>query len=62
MADFKEGDCVQIKHGEGPKMTIKEIAEYPMESGPQANCVWWDAKSNGYKNQLFALHMIKSCE
>ena len=46
MADFKEGDVVQLKSG-GPPMTIKEIADYSVdESGSlSASCVWFDGKN-----------------
>jgi uncharacterized protein YodC (DUF2158 family) len=42
MAEFKEGDRVQLKSG-GPIMTIEELGNFS-PSGPEngARCVWFD--------------------
>ena len=52
MANFKEGDVVVLKSG-GPPMTVKSI------QGNRVICVWWDEKTNDFKEREFEEYLLK---
>ena len=55
MANFKKGDVVILKSG-GPKMTVKSIQENKII------CVWWDEKTNDYKEREFEEDLLEKYE
>ncbi len=60
MADFKQGDVVQLKSG-GPKMTIKGIGKYgivPKEEN--ALCEWFDG--NRRVEDVFELAVLMKAD
>lgn len=55
--EFKKGDCVQLKHGVGPEMSISELYTITNE----AQCTWFDPKKSRFEIQTLSLNVLKSC-
>ena len=55
---FKVGDCVQLKHGATPEMTISEI----WEDLKEAKCFWHDPKkTQEIFTQTLPFSILKHC-
>jgi uncharacterized protein YodC (DUF2158 family) len=55
--EFKEGDCVQLKHGDSYKMTIAEVYELTKE----AKCIWLNPKTRKNEIQHLPFSVLKHC-
>jgi uncharacterized protein YodC (DUF2158 family) len=56
MARFKPGDCVQLKHSDGPKMTVSAVL-IPENRG--YTCMWFN--KGDLKTENFTEEVLEPC-
>ena len=57
---FKEGDCVQLKHGASPKMNVTNISINPFTQGTDIKCTWYEKSK--MESQTFNEEILRPCE
>lgn len=57
---FNVGDCVQLKHGNSPKMTINEVSPNQIQNITEIQCTWFDEK-NVLQYRTFNSELLKPC-